>query len=201
MSALETNIVPVVIKDISTDKRDQYYRSFHGAGLKFSLFEEGKDGWNLIARGLGVTWNEQYQQTPVMELNERRCLEIVTGAMPPGQLSIQTVYFMQLNDGLPTSANLASINDIYAMVQVGDNEPSNVKGLVLDVFKGIKIAGRQGNFNATSLYLTSANMMYRDRMTGLEYLSTSNYTKNYPASYTPTTIDTIGATNVPVPTT
>jgi len=156
--------LPIKIKQI--DDPETYYQALSGSQLVLTVIDKS---FNLFARGTGMSWNEQYQQTPVMEWGQRYCLEIVTGAMTPGQIAVQSIYFMKMNDTLPTQKNLASRRELTAIVQIAKHEDPALAGIVLDVFQGVKIAGRQGNWNAQSLYLSNANMMYRKRMTGLDW--------------------------------
>lgn len=173
--------IPVKIKEITNPK--QYYSSYSGASLRMIIFKEDAvdPSKNLIARATGISWNENYQQTPVLELGKRFCMEIVSGAMPPGQLSIQSVQFMHLNDTLPTQKNLVEVAEWTAFTQISDEERPEISGLVIDVFQGIHIVGQAGNYNAQSLYLRNANMMYRKRLTGIEWALSVNAT-NYPAT-------------------
>ena len=171
--------VPILIKSVKNP--DWYYTNFAGSALTFTIYEETKDSFNVVARGMGVSWSENYQKTPIMEWGKRHCVEIVTGAMPVGQLSIQSMFFMQLNDALPTYKNLTSNRELNAFIQIGANEDPAIAGLVLDVFQGVHIVGQQGNWNAQSLYLRNANMMYRTRLTGLEWALKKNSTL-YPAT-------------------
>jgi len=168
--------LPVNIKAI--EDPSVYYQALSGSQLVCQVFDES---YNLFARGMGMSWNEQPQQTPVMEWGQRYCLEIVTGAMPPGQIAIQGMYFMKLNDTMPTYKNLASRRELFAMVQIAKHEDQALAGIVLDVFQGVKIAGQQGNWNAQSLYLKNANMMYRKRLTGIDW-KMQNADFKYPAS-------------------
>lgn len=156
--------LPVKIGDIQN--RDIYYKGFSGSQLVFQLLDSEK---NVISRGMGMSWSENYQQTPVMEWGQRRSFEIITGAMPVGQISINSLYFLQLNDTLPTVRNLSARGDFMAIVQIGSQEDPAIAGLILDVYKGVKIVGQQGNWNAQSLYLRNANMMYCERLSGAEY--------------------------------
>mgnify|MGYP001408416440 CR=1 FL=1 len=156
--------VPIKIGEISDP--DSYYKSLPGSALVMKVFD---NEFNLVARALGMSWSENYQNFPVMELGQRYCVEIVKGAMPPGQLNIQGLFLMQFNDTLPTAKNLVSNRELSALVQIADHEDSALSGIVLDVFKGCVFQGQQGNFNSTSLYLRNANLIFRTRMTGLEW--------------------------------
>ncbi|OGU56952.1 MAG: hypothetical protein A2V66_10790 [Ignavibacteria bacterium RBG_13_36_8] len=145
-----------------------YYKAPHGSQLRFTIYEEGK---NLVARGIGCSWNENPQIQPIMEWNHRYCVEIVKGAMPPGQLQIQTMFFLHLNDSLPTLRSLTSLSELTAIVQIGEHEDPRLRGLVIEAFKGCVIGGQSGNWNAQSTYLRQAQSWFRIRMTGLEWLA------------------------------
>jgi len=176
MSFAEKLSVPIKIKGI--EDTESYYQALPGSALLIKVFDQDK---NMIARGMGVSWAENYQMTPVMEIGQRYCVEIVKGAMPPGQINLQSMYFMQLNDTLPTYKNLVSRRELSALIQIAEHEDEALKGVVLDVFEGIVIQGQQGNFNAQSLYLRNANMLYRKRTTGIEWKK-KNASALYPAT-------------------
>lgn len=158
--------LPMLVGEIKNP--EIYYSAHHGSSLIFTLFDGTE---NLVARGMGMQWNENYQMTPVMEWGQRYCLEIVDGAMQPGQLTINGMNFLQLNDTLPTYRNLIQRRELTGIVQIAEHEKAEFRGLVIDVFQGVKIGGQSGNWNAQSLYLRNANMMYRKRLTGLEWLA------------------------------
>lgn len=145
-----------------------YYSLHHGSSLVFTLFDQEH---NLVARGSGMQWNENYQVTPFMEWGQRHCLEVVKGAMPPGQISLQTANFLHLNDTMPTARNLVERRELTALVQIAEHEDPNYMGLVIDVFKGITIQVQSANWNAQSLYLRNANMLFRTRLTGMLWLA------------------------------
>jgi hypothetical protein len=147
---------------------ESYYQAIPGSAIVVQVIDSGN---NLVARGFGASWNETYQMTPVMEWGQRNSVEIVKGAMPPGQLNIQSMYFMQLNDTLPTYKNLVSKRELTAIFQIADHEDSSIVGVILDVFQGVIIQGQQANFNAQSLYLRNLNMIYRKRLKGIEWLA------------------------------
>lgn len=156
---------------------ESYYQALHGSQLLVSVIDDKK---NLVARGMGMSWNENYQLTPILEWGQRYSVEIVKGAMPPAQLSIQSMYFMHLNDTLPTFKNLVSRKELTALIQIATHEDEALKGIVLDVFQGCIIQGQQGNWNAQSLYLRNANLLYRKRLKGIEWAKL-NQSALYPA--------------------
>lgn len=167
--------LPTLIKEVKD--QESYYQALSGSQLVVTLLD---GGLNLVARGTGFQWNENYQKMPIPEWGQRHIIEIVTGQMNVGQASIQSMFFMNLNDTLPTFKNLVSRRELEIIVQIADHEDPALAGLVLDVFQGVHIQGQSGNFSAQSLYLRNANMMYRKRLTGLEWARLSNDT-NYPA--------------------
>jgi hypothetical protein len=159
--------LPIVVADIDVADAKTYYSLHHGSSLVFSLMDGAE---NLIARGSGISWNESYQMTPYMEMGQRHCLEVVKGAMPPGQISIQSAYFLKLNDTLPTAENLVEKRELTGIVQIAEHEDPTLKGLVLDVFEGVSISVQNGSFNAQSLYLRNATAVYRLRKSGMLWL-------------------------------
>lgn len=167
--------LPIKIGEI-TDP-ESYYQSLHGSQLRVTVLDNEN---NLVARGFGISWNENYQMTPVMEWGQRYSVEIVKGAMPPGQLQIQSMYFMKLNDTLPTYKNLVSKRELTVIVQIADHEDETLKGVVLDVFQGCVIQAQSGNWNAQNLYMRNANLLYRKRLKGIEWVK-MNASSKYPA--------------------
>jgi len=161
----ETLDPTIVVGEVTNP--EVYYEGHHGSSLIFSLFDEEK---SLIARGTGLQWSENYQLVPIMEWGKRHCLEIVKGAMPPGQLNFQSINFLHLNDTLPTVRNLVEKRELQAIVQIASHETPELRGLVIDVFVGVVIQGQQGNWNAQSLYLRNGNMLFRKRLNGLQWL-------------------------------
>ena len=165
-----------------------YYKALHGSQLQLSVFDNGS---NLVARGIGCSWNENPQITPVLEWNHRTSVEIVTGAMPPGQLQIQTMFFMHLNDTMPTLRKLPdyAFNELSAIIQIGQHEDARLRGLILEAFEGCVVGGQSGNWNSQSLYLRQAQVWFRVRMNGLEWIEKNPDLKSatdkhaaYPAS-------------------
>lgn len=146
-----------------------YYKALHGAQLKLEIFD---GGLNLMARGIGCSWNEQPQVTPVLEWNHRQCVEIVTGAMPPGQLQIQTMFFMHQNDAMPTLRSLTNtaFNELTALVRIAEHEDPRLKGVVLEAFEGCVVGGQSGNWNSQSLYLKQAQVWFRVRLNGIQWV-------------------------------
>lgn len=162
----ETLALPVVIKNIKDPQ--VYYKSFHGSQLRLSIFDAGN---NLVVRGIGCSWNENPQITPILEWNHRFSVEIVKGAIPPGQMTIQTLYFFHLNDSLPTLRKLPNLSELSAIVQISDTEDPRIRGLVLEAFQGCVVGGQSGNWNSTSLYLKQAQVWFRKRLSGAEWLA------------------------------
>ncbi len=155
---------PVKIKKVVN--AELYYSSLPASAIQVRIMD---NDLNVVARGMGLNWNENFQNTPVMEWGHRFATEIVPGAMNPGQLTIQTMFFMHLNDALSTFRNLTRRPEMQAFVYVAKHEDPQIEGIVLDVFKGVRIVGQQGNFNAQSLYMRNVSMMYRQRLTGAEW--------------------------------
>jgi hypothetical protein len=143
-----------------------YYQGHAGATLTVAVFNGNN---HLIARGHGLSWNEQPQLQNYMEWNQRHCLEIIKGAMLPGNISIQALTFFHLNDSLPTASDLADPTEFTALIQLGDKVESKLLGLVIDVFKGVNIGAQSGQFSATSQYFRTAQLIYRYRMNGLQW--------------------------------
>lgn len=164
--------LPVKVGEIKN--RDIYYQQFHGTNLICTVYEQDpvtKVNRNLVARGTGLTWNEQYQIIGEPEWGQRRVIEIVEGAMLPGQLTIQAMNFLHLNDSLPTYRNLGKGSYLTCLVQVATHERAELKGLVIDAFLSVKLQGQSGQWNANSKYLRNANLIYLERLTGLEWLA------------------------------
>lgn len=162
---------PIVVGEIKN--KDIYYQQFHGTNLVFTVYEQdpiSKTNRDLVARGQGINWNEQYQMIAEPEWGQRRVIEIVEGAMLAGQLAFQSMWFMHLNDNLPTYRKLGKGSYLTCIVQVATHERAELKGLVLDVFQGVKIQGQSGQWNSNSKYLRNGTMLYLERLTGLEWL-------------------------------
>ena len=157
---------PIKFAEISEQDAASYYQSLHGSQL-VALVLDGEN--NLVARGFGLSWGENYQMAPVMEWGQRNATEIVSGAMPPGQINIQSMYFMKLNDVMPTYKNLVERKELKVLIQIQHHEDPALNGIVLDVFEGCKIQGQQGNFNSQNLYMRNCSILYRKRYTGMEY--------------------------------
>lgn len=161
---------PIVVGEIKNS--DIYYQQFHGTNLIFTVYATNADASlrSLVARGQGINWSEQYQLIAEPEWGQRRVIEIVDGAMLAGQLAFQSMYFLHLNDNLPTYRILGKGTYLSCMVQVAKHERAELKGLVLDVFQGVKIQGQSGQWNANSKYLRNGNMIYMERLSGIEWL-------------------------------
>jgi len=161
-------LLPLPMKIGNIENKDVYYQQHHGTTLRLTVMDGNN---NLVARGQGVTWNEQYQMVAEPEWAERRVIEIVEGAMLPGQLTFQSMYFFHLNDSLPTYRNLGKGDYLQCMVQIASHERAELKGLVLDVFRQVKIQAQSGQWNANTKYMRNGTMLYLERLTGLEWLN------------------------------
>ena len=173
---------PIQHNQITPTDPALYRRAFSGADLIFQLFDGNA---NLIARGVGVSWSDNYQQTPVMEYGKRAPTEIVTGAANAGQLQVQTIYFCEINDNMGTHSNLKLDKEYTAVVAFSDdsNDPALIDKLdVLDFFKGVKVIANSGNFSAGQNYMRNVSFMYRKCLTGAQYK------KAVPASAYPATV-------------
>jgi hypothetical protein len=157
--------LPVKIGEIKDHKI--YYRGWHGSTLLLSVFDGSK---NLIARGSGMAWNDDIQQTPYMEWAQRKCMEIITGAYNPGQITFQTLNFLHLDDSLPTARDLPYAEELTGIVQVASHEDAKIRGLVINVFEGVLFRAQSGNWNAQTLYARNGTLIYRERLTGLQWL-------------------------------
>lgn len=171
---------PIQHNQITVNDEAVYNRAFSGADLVILLLDGAA---NLIARGVGVSWSDNNQQQPVMELGHRAATEIVTGAMNPGQLQVQTVYFLKLNDYIGNHSNLILDKEYTAIVGLGDeNDPDLLGKLeVLDVYIGVKINANSGNLAAGQNYMRTVSMIYRKRLTGIQY-KVANAASKYPAT-------------------
>ena len=156
---------------------NKYQMGHSGSSLMLSLLD-GKN--NLIARGIGVSWSDNNQVTPVMEYGHRKPTELIEGAVNAGQLQVQSLYFLQLNDSLGSYRDLILKKEFTAIVYIAMTERPEDRGTILDCFQGCKIASNQGSFNAQNMYTRNVNLMYRYRETGLEWASKSASTF-YPA--------------------
>ncbi len=172
---------PILHTQISPTDEAVYNRAFSGADLVFLLLDGNA---NLVARGVGVSWSENYQQSPVQEYGHRYPTEIVTGAANAGQLQLQTVYFLKLNDYIGTHSNLILDKEFTAIVGLGDeNDPDLLAKLdVTDVFRGVKVVANSGNFSAGQTYMRNISFMYRKRLSGIQNLNEAG--GPYPASIT-----------------
>jgi hypothetical protein len=170
-------ILPVKTK-VTIKDTEFYHKALSGSQLVCSLYDAKNN--NLIARGSGLSWNETFQQTDLPEWGQRHSIETVTGRQPIGQLTIQTFFFMQLNDALPTTQGLKNwaVDELIAQVQIAAHEDPRLAGLVIDVYEGVKIAAQSGNWNAQSQYMRNVSLIYRIRKSGADY-----YLKNKNATY------------------
>jgi len=168
------------IKVGTIDNPELYYKALSGSQLVLSVLDGSN---NLVARGTGMNWNEQFQQTDLAEWGQRHSLEIVTGRQPIGQITIQTFFFMHINDSLPTTSGLKewAVSELSAIVQIAEHEDPNLSGLIIDAFEGVKIAGQSGNWNAQSQYMKNMSLVYRVRLNGLEWKQSHADGVAYPA--------------------
>jgi hypothetical protein len=164
---------PVIVGDIKDSS--VYYKNPHGSSLLFTVIDENR---NLIARGVGVNYSETYQNTPVMELNEKFSKEVVMGAMPPGNLTVQTIFYLHLNDMLPNASNLTDPKEYTAIIQLGDKVNANLRGLVINVFTGVNLISQGGNVNAQANLTQNIQFSYRVRMNGLQWAEQNPALKN-----------------------
>lgn len=148
---------------------ENYYKQHSGVSLVFTIFDPGNDR-DLVARGQGMQWNEQYQLYAEPEWGQRRVIEIVEGAMLAGQINFRTMMFFHLQDNMPTYRELGKSEYLECMVQIASHEKAALKGLVLDVFRGVKFQGQQGQWDANSKYLRNGTMWYMERLKPLEWL-------------------------------
>lgn len=156
--------IPAKVGEIVDPK--VYYEQHHGSNLVFSVIDNDR---NLVARGIGINWNQTRQMTANPEWGKPRVIEIVEGALLAGQLSFQSMFFMHLNDNLPTTADYTNNSYLTCIVQVASHVKPAAKGLILDVFEGVKIQGQSGNWNSNSNYLRNGTMIFLERKTGLQY--------------------------------
>lgn len=143
-----------------------YYEQHHGSNLVFSVIDDSK---NLVARGIGINWNQARQVQANPEWGQPRVIEIVEGALLAGQLTFQSMFFMHLNDSLPTTPDYTNNGYLTCIVQVAQHTKPSVRGLILDVFEGVKIQGQSGSWNSTSSYLRNGQMIFLERKTGLQF--------------------------------
>lgn len=170
---------PIQHSEINITDEGVYTKAYSGADLVFLLLDGAN---NLIARGVGCSWNDTNQATPVMEYGHRYATEIVMGATNPGQLQVQTVYFLKLNDYIGNHSNLILNKEFTALVGLGDqNDPDLLAKLeVLDFFKGVVVTANSANFSSGQQYMRNISFMYRKRITGIQYKA-ANAASKYPA--------------------
>jgi hypothetical protein len=172
---------PINPGDISISDESTYLRSFSGSDLIFDLIHPTFG--SLIARGIGVSWNDAPQQFPVMEWGERKATEIVTGAQNVGTLQINSMYFLKMNDFLGDYSNLSLDIEYIGLVKISNQVSGNTaqKLKVLDWFIGLKPSGNSANFSAQQMYMRNMSFMYRMRLTGIQYKK-KNGSSLYPAT-------------------
>lgn len=168
------------IKVGTVSNPDAYYKALSGSQLVCSILDGAN---NIIARGTGMNWNETFQQSDLPEWGQRHSLEIVSGRQPIGQMTIQTFFYMHLNDSLPTTSGLKAwaVNELSGIVQIAEHEDPILAGLIIDAFEGVKIAGQSGNWNAQSQYIKNVSLVYRVRLNGLEWVQAHAGGTTYPA--------------------
>ncbi|HEX2868736.1 MAG TPA: hypothetical protein VHO03_16970 [Ignavibacteriales bacterium] len=157
------------------NRDDLYTRGHSGSSLVFELYKKGKDGKteNLIARGTGLSWGENYQNFPVQEWGKDSVSEVVIGAMQLGQLQFSSVLFFKLKDKMPTFKNIREFRELTAKVflaeDLADPDAVCLRGKVVDYFVGVYITGQSENWNSQSLALKNGNMVFRQRFSPEEY--------------------------------
>lgn len=166
-------------KDAIINREDLYTRGFAGASLVFELYKTDPVTSkldSLIARGTGLSWSEQYQNFPVQEWGHNAVTEIVIGAMQPGQLQFNSVFYFKLNDKLPTFHNIREFREMTAIVYVAkdfaDLNATEYRNRVVDYFVGVYLTGQQSNWNAQSMALRNGTMMFRERYSPEDYYKT-----------------------------
>ncbi len=174
----EKMLSPIKVGNIKNP--DVYFKALSGSQLECLVLDGAT---NLVARGTGFSFNQSPQQTPVPEWGQRKVLEIVTGMMMPGQAQIQSMFFMHLNDSLPTVADLPNTTDLTILVRIAQHENVNLMGIVLYALTGARIAGESQNWNAQSLALINAQVIFREKLTGLQWLSQNSDLANAAADH------------------
>jgi len=106
------------------------------------------------------------------EWGKQRVIEIVEGSLLAGQLTFQSMNFLHINDSLPSTPKDMNSSYLTCIVQIAANAgiKPEAKGLVIDVFQGVKIQAQSGNWSATSKYLRSGQMIFLERLTGYEWV-------------------------------
>jgi hypothetical protein len=161
--------VPIVVQEDNISDKAVYYEQHHRSNLIFTVLDQER---NLVARGVGMNWSQTQQMSADPEWGKQRVIEIVEGSMLAGQLSFQSMNFFHLNDSLPSTPKDMNSSYLTCIVQVANNEAikPSARGLVIDVFQGVKIQGQSGSWNATSKYLRNGQMIFLERLTGLQWL-------------------------------
>lgn len=125
------------------------------------------DPQNIIARGANFDWQENYNILPVVEYNEYFIQEQVIGLQELGKGSVSTWEILRINDNLPSVKTLAHESEMTVLEVVGDQHPQ--RGLVLNVFYGVRIIGQSGGFSPTGLAGRNVSLTYRYRLPGKDY--------------------------------
>ncbi len=145
-----------------------YYEGHMGANLVFTVIDKNK---SLVARGVGMQWNQSRQLSAQPEWGKKRVIEIVEGAILPGNLTFNSMNFFHLNDNLPTTPDYTNNGYLTCFVQTAEHNKPSARGLIIDVFRGVKFAAHSGNWNANSQYMMNGQMMFLERLTGLEWVA------------------------------
>lgn len=170
--------IPLQIGDIPEDKSVAYHQTLNGSQIRIHLFDGGS---KLFLRGQTMNWGEQNQLFDVIEMGERKCLEISKGARLPGQLTVGSFYTLRNADGLPLYANNASINELTAMIIISDHEREELKGMVLDVLQGCHFQNIGAQVQAQSQYMMNVTLRYRYRLNPLFWNENNPSDTAYPA--------------------
>ena len=149
---------------------------FSGISMVFELYDPiGKK--NMIARGTGISWSENYVTHDVAEWGENAITEIVQGVMGVGQLQIQSLLFFHLNDTMPTAQSLLNFRELTAKEFIkpdyttGAGDSASLAGKVVNYFEGIHFTGQSGSWNPQSLAMRNITLKYRRRYNSYEYYS------------------------------
>jgi len=135
-----------------------YKTGFAGAHVVLEVLN-GSD--NVIARGMGASFNDSIQVLPVQELGKRKVEEVVLGAQQPGQLQVQTLMTFEGEDKLPQWNSIFSYKNMTASLKVvGDYDDVDLKGKVLVQFKGVHFQNTSGNVTPQGNIMRNVTMMY-----------------------------------------
>lgn len=140
------------------------------------------DPHNLVARGANFDWSENYNILAVVEYNTYHIQEQVLGLQELGRGSVSTFEFLRLGDNMPNVKTLAHESEITVLEVVGDQHPQ--RGMVLNVFYGVRIVAQAGGFTPTSIASRNINITYRYRLPGKDYKALVKDAK-YPGSVQP----------------